>query len=215
MYDVFQVHVSAVRLVLVDRVAMKMQRASRLLLSSLFGAGGRPAWRRSRCSSAKQSPQDEPLPETRFNPLRIQMLSRNLHEQIFRGRVEKHGKREVNRSVKHLQKHKLWGRETPPLPDVQLRLPDMYGSDIDQHFHILAQKQSLPYLEAASLLLQAPLPPLPEHWAWETGWTRYGPDGAPSRVEFPDELALVFDVEVCMTEGHCPTLAVAVSPTAW
>lgn len=213
MVAVYEEHVAALTLVLVDRVDMAMQRGPRWLLSSQFG--GRPFWSRSRCSSAKQHRQDDPVPETRFNPLKIQMLSRNLHEQIFRGKVESHGVREVDRSVKHLQKHHLWARETPPLPDVQLRLPDMYGSDIDQHFRILAKKQSLPYLEAASLLLQAPLPTLPEHWAWETGWTRYGPDGAPSRVEFPDELALVFDVEVCMSQGHCPTLAVAVSPTAW
>ncbi|XP_061077488.1 DNA polymerase subunit gamma-1 [Conger conger] len=191
---------------------MAMQRGPRLL-SRLFGV--RPRCGRSRCSSAKPSPQDDPLSETRFNQLKIQMLSRNLHEQIFRGRVESQGEREVERSIQHLQKHHLWGRETPPLPDVQLRLPSMYGSDIDQHFRILAQKQSLPYLEAASELLQAPLPPVPEDWAWETGWTHYGPEGERSRVDFPDELALVFDVEVCMSEGHCPTLAVAVSPTAW
>ncbi|NWR69725.1 DPOG1 polymerase, partial [Centropus unirufus] len=34
-------------------------------------------------------------------------------------------------------------------------------------------------------------------------------------VDFPEERALVFDVEVCVADGHCPTLAVAVSPHAW
>ncbi|KAI1904109.1 hypothetical protein AGOR_G00002300 [Albula goreensis] len=192
-----------------------MQRRARLLLSGLLRGRGGTCCNTRRCSSVEQRPQCEPLSETRFNPLKIQMLSNNLHQQIFRGLEDSHGEEEVERSMRHLQKHQLWGRETPLLPDVKLRLPEMHGRDIDEHFRILAQKQSLPYLEAASLLLQFPLPPLPADWAWEAGWTRYDPDGAPSKVEFPDEQALVFDVEVCMAEGHCPTLAVAVSPTAW
>lgn len=56
---------------------------------------------------------------------------------------------------------------------------------------------------------------MPKEWAWEVGWTRYGPGGERQSVNFPDEKAIVFDVEVCMEEGHCPTLAVAVSPNAW
>uniref|UniRef100_A0A2K5W0J5 DNA polymerase subunit gamma-1 n=1 Tax=Macaca fascicularis TaxID=9541 RepID=A0A2K5W0J5_MACFA len=34
-------------------------------------------------------------------------------------------------------------------------------------------------------------------------------------VAIPEERALVFDVEVCLAEGICPTLAVAISPSAW
>ncbi|XP_036398032.1 DNA polymerase subunit gamma-1 [Megalops cyprinoides] len=188
------------------------RRVPRLLLFCLHW--GRPVRGRWRCSSAEHPAQTEPPSQTRLNPLNIQMLSRNLHEQIFRGAVESHGKEEVERSMRHLQKHDLWGRETPLLPDVELRLPHLYGDNIDEHFRILAQTQSLPYLEAASLLLKTPLPPLPVEWVWEAGWTRYDP-GMTSRVGFPEEQALVFDVEVCMSQGHCPTLAVAVSPTSW
>ncbi|NXE66319.1 DPOG1 polymerase, partial [Calcarius ornatus] len=152
--------------------------------------------------------------QRRMNPLNIQMLSRSLHEQIFRGARVRYSAEEVRRSVQHLQQHGLWGKETSTLPDVQLRLPRMYGRDIDEHFRLLAQKQSLPYLEAAEELLRCQLPPLPERWAWRLGWTRYGPQGQPEPVEFPEERALVLDVEVCVAEGHCPTLAVAVSPHA-
>uniref|UniRef100_A0A3P8XBD4 DNA polymerase subunit gamma-1 n=1 Tax=Esox lucius TaxID=8010 RepID=A0A3P8XBD4_ESOLU len=153
--------------------------------------------------------------ETRLNPLNIQMLSHNLQEQIFRGMKPDYEEEKVNRSIRHLQRHQLWGKETSLLPEVELKLPPMYGEDIDGHFRLLAQKQSLPYLEAASKLQQALLPPMPQDWVWEVGWTRYGPNGESRRVDFPDEAGLVFDVEVCMSEGHCPTLAVAVSPTAW
>lgn len=172
--------------------------------------------RRLRSSSAEPHLEQAPnFPQRRVNPLNIQMMSANLHKQIFRGLEPVYIQEDVERSIKHLQKHQLWGKEAALLPDVELKLPEMYGSDIDEHFRILAQKQSLPYLEAASLLQLTQLPPMPQTWAWEVGWSRYGPDGECKRVDFPEENALVFDVEVCMAEGHCPTLAVAVSPSAW
>ncbi|XP_030433904.1 DNA polymerase subunit gamma-1 isoform X1 [Gopherus evgoodei] len=159
--------------------------------------------------------QDSGTSQRRVNPLNIQMLSKVLHEQIFRGAQVQYSDADIQRSVEHLQKHDLWGKETSMLPDVELQLPRMYGNDLDEHFQILAQKQSLPYLEAANQLLHCEVPPMPSQWAWEVGWTQYGPNGERKAVDFPEERALVFDVEVCMAEGHCPTLAVAVSPSAW
>ncbi|XP_032476134.1 DNA polymerase subunit gamma-1 isoform X2 [Phocoena sinus] len=165
-------------------------------------------------------PPPQPVPSSeggqlRHNPLHIQMLSRGLHEQIFGHGGEMPGEAAVRRSVEHLQKHGLWGQPAAPLPDVELRLPPLYGGSLDQHFRLLAQKQSLPYLEAANLLLQAQLAPRPPSWAWAEGWTRYGPAGEAEPVAIPEERALVFDVEVCLAEGTCPTLAVAISPSAW
>uniref|UniRef100_A0A8C0XCM2 DNA polymerase subunit gamma-1 n=1 Tax=Castor canadensis TaxID=51338 RepID=A0A8C0XCM2_CASCN len=153
--------------------------------------------------------------QLRHSPLHIQMLSRGLHEQIFGPGGEKPDEAAVHRSVEHLQKHGLWGQPTVPLPDVELRLPPLKGGNLDQHFRLLAQKQSMPYLEAANLLLQAQLPPKPPSWAWAEGWTRYGPEGEAEPVAIPEERALVFDVEVCLAEGTCPTLAVAISPSGW
>ncbi|KAM3608541.1 uncharacterized protein V6R79_000733 [Siganus canaliculatus] len=170
---------------------------------------------RSFLSTETHSLQSKESTETRLNPLNIQMLSKNLHKQIFRSQEPEYREDCVKRSVLHLQKHKLWGKETSPLPEVELKLPKMYGNNIDEHFCVLAQKQSLPYLDAATQLQKAELPPMPQEWNWETGWTRYGPDGQSQKVDFPEETALVFDVEVCMSEGQCPTLAVAVSPTNW
>ncbi|XP_051546033.1 DNA polymerase subunit gamma-1 [Myxocyprinus asiaticus] len=167
------------------------------------------------CSASVKPKSQQGSDQTCLNPLNIQMLSRNLQEQIFRGQTQEYTEEDIERSIRHLEQHKLWGKEAALLPDVELKLPHMYGNDIDGHFRILAQKQSLPYLEAASQLQGAQLPRMPKEWAWEVGWTRYGADGERRRVDFPDENAIVFDVEVCMAEGHCPTLAVAVSPTAW
>ncbi|XP_025977059.2 DNA polymerase subunit gamma-1 [Dromaius novaehollandiae] len=177
------------------------------------GASGSSA---SRPQPGKAEREREPdAGQRRVNPLNIQMLSRTLHEQIFRGAEAQPSAEAVRRSVEHLRQHELWGRETSALPDVELRLPRMYGGSIDEHFRLLAQKQGLPYLEAAHELLRRPLPPRPPRWAWRLGWTRYGADGRAEAVAFPDERAVVFDVEVCLADGQCPTLAVAASPEAW
>lgn len=171
------------------------------------GDGQRP-------SQAPSSEEDGQ--QLRLNPLHIQMLSRGLHEQIFSGcGGEPPDEAAVRRSIQHLQRHGLWGQPATPMPDVQLSLPRLLGGNLDQHFRLLAQKQSMPYLEAAASLLEAQLPPQPARWAWAEGWTRYGPEGEAEPVAIPEERALVFDVEVCLSEGTCPTLALAISPSAW
>ncbi|XP_074456376.1 DNA polymerase subunit gamma-1 isoform X3 [Larus michahellis] len=152
---------------------------------SVRGCTAAHSSRPRRCTSSSSA--SCPLPENlaqepakgqrRMNPLNIQMLSKTLHEQIFRGAQVHYSAAEIQRSVKHLQRHDLWGKETSTLPDVDLQLPRMYGDNIDEHFRILAQKQKA--------------------------------------VDFPEERAVVLDVEVCVADGHCPTLAVAVSPHAW
>ncbi|XP_075714294.1 DNA polymerase subunit gamma-1 [Rhinoderma darwinii] len=153
--------------------------------------------------------------QRRMNPLNIQMLSKGLHEQIFKGSQEDYSEEDIQKSIDQLRNHELWGKETSTLQDVNLKLPKMYGSNIEEHFQILAQKQSFPYLEAANDLLQCNLPDMPQEWAWQAGWTKYTREGGKEHVDFPDERALVFDVEVCMSEGQIPTLAVAVSPQHW
>lgn len=47
------------------------------------------------------------------------------------------------------------------------------------------------------------------------GWTKYPTDGPPKQVSYPDEQALVFDVEVCVPFGKNPVLACAVGPNCW
>ncbi|XP_053320957.1 DNA polymerase subunit gamma-1 [Spea bombifrons] len=177
------------------------------------------AWRCYKCSSAsslqRESISGADTHQRRMNPLNIQMLSKGLHEQIFQGSQTSYGEEHIQKSINHLKAHDLWGQETSTVNDVELQLPKMYGSNIEEHFKILAQKQNFPYLEAANDLLQFTLPDMPQEWAWQTGWTKYTSGGGQELVDFPDERALVFDVEICMSEGRCPTLAVAVSPHCW
>uniref|UniRef100_A0A671PZJ4 Uncharacterized protein n=1 Tax=Sinocyclocheilus anshuiensis TaxID=1608454 RepID=A0A671PZJ4_9TELE len=103
------------------------------------------------CSTSVKPKSQQGSDRTRLNPLNIQMLSRNLQEQMFWGQTQEYTDEDVER---------------------KLKLPRMYGNDIDKHFYLLAQKQSLPYLDAASRLQRA----------WEVGWTRYGPGISQMRI---------------------------------
>ncbi|XP_015593399.1 DNA polymerase subunit gamma-1, mitochondrial [Cephus cinctus] len=58
------------------------------------------------------------------------------------------------------------------------------------------------------------VPEMPKEWLLQEGWTRYTKDKVES-VDYPLEEGIVFDVEVCMSEGSLPTLATAVSSKAW
>uniref|UniRef100_UPI00398F448B DNA polymerase subunit gamma-1 n=1 Tax=Pristiophorus japonicus TaxID=55135 RepID=UPI00398F448B len=194
-----------------------------LLLKRTSLAALLPKWRvtvsrwanNSTASSNPKECADHGKTQIRMNPLNIQMLSNGLHQQIFGDIQVEYLEEAIQKSIEHLKCHDLWGKEASIIPDVELQLPKMYGSNIDEHFRTLAQKQSFPYLEAANELLQCDLPEMPAEWTWAVGWTKYGLDGQTTPVDFPDDKALVFDVEVCTSEGQCPTLAAAVSPSAW
>ncbi|XP_075555319.1 DNA polymerase gamma, catalytic subunit tam [Dermacentor variabilis] len=152
----------------------------------------------------------------RFNPIGVQMLSPALHRQVFGGVCDKLDREAVDRSVRHLKEQKLWGHTTTPLPDVDFKLPPLLGSDLEEHFLELGRRYSKDYRLAAEALSAMTLPRLPPRWNFAPGWTKYHNDGRDAIVvDYPDETSLVFDVEVCVREGHFPTLATAASGDCW
>ena len=94
---------------------------------------------------------------------------------------------------------------------------------MDQHFHKLGMNCAEPYLSLATSFAQANIPPKPERWLCESGWTRYcktkHDDGTVQivgeKIVVPDEEMLCFDVEVMWKQSPFPVMACAVSPTAW
>lgn len=54
-----------------------------------------------------------------------------------------------------------------------------------------------------------------QEWILTPGWIRYHPVKGPQLIDYPDEDALVFDVEVCVTVGPKPVLACAVGEKYW
>lgn len=104
---------------------------------------------------------------------------------------------------------------TDTLPDVDLQLPLLRGSNLEEHFYEIGREQSKEYLDLIQFLLKANIPKLPIEWSSQSGWTKYDSNGEAHAVPYPEEHILVFDVEVCMSEGSAPTLACAVSSKHW
>ena len=158
------------------------------------------------------------LQQDRYNSLDIQMLSKSLHDQIFGCQNGETDHEQLTKSVEHLSKHRLYGRSKTSVPDVDFKLPPLRGSNIEEHFKIIAKEQTQSYFEMAERLSKACLPPRPKEWSFEPGWTRYYDDGESvvgMPVDYPDGDVMVFDVEVCVNEGQFPTLAVLATPDCW
>ena len=155
--------------------------------------------------------------ETVFNPCGIQMISKSLHQQTFRSSTKRNqvSKEVLAKVEKHLVAHNLWGRTTPALPNVDLKLPPLCGKNLDDHFRKIADKQCKNYRNSLIELISKPIPSMPKIWQFYPGWIQYDKEGNFKSVEFPEEDAYIFDVEVCVKEGHLPTLATAVSNNHW
>lgn len=167
--------------------------------------------------------------EVRRNEINIQMLSENIHRKIFKNldNVNKLSTNDLLNSEtekkttpieeiqKHLEKHGLWNIDIPYIKDVDFKLPELFGNNIDEHFRKLATDQVSDYIKIADELVSCSAPERPSSWVYEAGWTKYDEKGNPSKVAFPEENAIVFDIEVLVPEGPYPTMATAVSPKYW
>ncbi|KAH8400544.1 hypothetical protein KR222_006186, partial [Zaprionus bogoriensis] len=154
------------------------------------------------------------------NLVKVQMISANLHRQIFPQATRLYSEQERAAAQQYraeLQRHGIDVESTTPVPDVELRLPPLRGDNIEEHFHAIAKEQVAPYESLLLPLVEcAQLPAKPRRWAFYAGWTAYNPvDGTATPVERPLEQGLVFDVEVCVREGSAPVLATAVSTKRW
>ena len=156
---------------------------------------------------------------TRFSSLKIQMLSDSLRNQVFvDAKVKNLSKENVDKVYNHLYEHKIDIKTRSPkvLPDFDFKLPSLLGSTIDEHFKKIAEKQIAPLLELSDLVCRSNIPKKPSKWVLQSGWSKYSSNNnSIESVAAPDELALIFDVEVLMSEGGFPIMATAMSPTAW
>lgn len=94
-------------------------------------------------------------------------------------------------------------------------MPPLSGTNIQEHFYEIAKQQSEPYRRLVDSFIKTDIPLMPKTWKMVEGWTRYDRNGVAISVPYPDDNALVFDIEVCMREGSAPTLACAVGENYW
>ncbi|XP_052744548.1 DNA polymerase subunit gamma-1, mitochondrial isoform X2 [Bicyclus anynana] len=152
--------------------------------------------------------------EFRVNELNIQMISRNIYEQLFKGSAANIDSRVITSCQDDLKRHGIDFQNITHAPDVELKLPELKGKDLLEHFYTIGNEQSAPYKELLKVLSLCLLPPLPKEWLKQGGWTRYSKEQT-QLVPWPPDDALILDVEVLMSAGKRPTLACAVSPEAW
>lgn len=154
----------------------------------------------------------------RRNQLGVQLLSPKLHSQVF-----KHATFPappdiyVQIAKNHLTKHNLDPAQSSTHPPVSFTLPPLEGNDLDSHFYAIGSKIAEPYLSQSKKLASLTLPPPPEDWVIQSGWTKYwtGNDGLHESIDYPNEEMLVFDVETLPNESPYAIMACAASPTAW
>lgn len=155
--------------------------------------------------------------EYRENEMKIQMLSKSLYKQIFKGSPQQKVADDnlINKYTRDLLRHGIKVGESPKLPDVNLKLPPFEGKNIEDHFLKIATDQSESYLKLIiSMCEMKNVPDFPTEWSTATGWTFYHKNG-PRSVPFPNEAAMIFDIEVCMKAGSAPTLACALGMNGW
>ncbi|XP_050672846.1 DNA polymerase subunit gamma-1, mitochondrial [Leptidea sinapis] len=157
---------------------------------------------------------DSVCDEFRINDVNIQMVSKNIFEQLFGGSSVAIDPNVIKSCQDHLLSHGINYKQYSHLPDVVINLPKLEGKDIEEHFYNIGEKQCAPYRKLLQILSTCNLPELPKEWSKNKGWSQYTSDG-PRSVPCPSDDALIFDVEVLMSAGKRPTLACAVSPTAW
>ncbi|EDW13493.1 DNA polymerase subunit gamma-1, mitochondrial [Drosophila mojavensis] len=154
------------------------------------------------------------------NLVKVQMISQNLHAQLFPQSKREYSEAEHLAAKAYnaeLLRHGIDVTSTSPIPDVELKLPPLRGRNIEEHFHSIAEEQVAPYKTLLQALIACKeLPAKPKRWAFHAGWTAYDPvSGTATPVAQPLETGIIFDVEVCVRAGNDPVMATAVSTKRW
>ncbi|VDB83211.1 unnamed protein product [Peniophora sp. CBMAI 1063] len=165
--------------------------------------------------------REEPQPlRTKRNEVGVQLLSRRLHEQIFKNvSFPPPDARYVRIAQDHLQMHGLDRTQGSVLPDIGFTLPALQGNNLDEHFHRIGAHAAEPWLSLSKRLVDMELQPQPEEWDVRSGWTKYHhhADGSSysEPVDYPPEEMLVFDVETIPGYSPWAVMATAVTPSGW
>lgn len=100
--------------------------------------------------------------EFRVNEVNIQMISKNIYEQLFKTPSQSVDPDVIKSCQNNLLKHGIDYQKCSHLPDVELKLPKLEGNDIVEHFYNIGEKQSAPYRELLQRLATSELPPMPK-----------------------------------------------------
>lgn len=151
----------------------------------------------------------------RYNEIGVQQISGRVHQQVFPNRSTAPRDDLVELSRRHLEQHELLGKNQDNTSPVDVDVPSLHGTSLDEHFQRIAQDASEPYLQYAKQFVNATTPQRPRKWVRRSGWTKYNLDMTTEEVDAPQEEMLSFDVETMWKESPFAVMACAASPTAW
>ncbi|KAG6845692.1 hypothetical protein H0H87_004953 [Tephrocybe sp. NHM501043] len=159
------------------------------------------------------------------NELGVQLLSKKLHSQIFRNvSFPSPDPSFVHIAREHLEMHGLDPAQGSVLPDTAFTLPPLQGSNLLEHFHRIGSHAAQPWLGLAKSFAPSHLPPQPDDWEMQSGWTKYYycSDGSSysEHVPYPmhdgkPEETFTFDVETMPNYHPFAIMACAASPNGW
>ncbi|KAI6660023.1 DNA polymerase subunit gamma-1 isoform X1 [Oopsacas minuta] len=156
--------------------------------------------------------------DVRVNQFNIQLLPQYIRDHIFGpqpGNQEDINSELVDKAKEHLTSHEIDFTKGSIIKDVpKPSLVELRSDNIKEHFDSIAYTMLQPYLYLVDKLCNCQIPEPPAEWKLTPGWIKYG-SNEPVKIMYPDESALVIDVETCMAVGPDPVLATAVSPTCW
>ena len=110
--------------------------------------------------------------QRRLNPLGIQMISSSLQKKLFPSEPI-YSKTNVDKSRKHLKEFGLDLSKNEILDDIEFELPPLKNSDLNEHFRLIADEQSAPYVKLIRQMLKPQIPQQPKSWANRKGWTKF------------------------------------------
>ncbi|KAJ7583649.1 gamma DNA-directed DNA polymerase [Mycena floridula] len=176
-------------------------------------------------NTVESSSQDE-LRHVKRNAAGVQLLSRSLHNQVFKNcSFPTPPQTFTNIALQHLKENDLQPSQSSTLPSTEFTLPQLQGSNLLEHFHRIGSASSEPYFSLARTFASTEIPPQPESWdIVSPGWTKYiyESDGSSytEPVPYPmhdgqPEQILSFDIETMPKYHLFPIMACAVTPNGW
>lgn len=158
-----------------------------------------------------------PKPEKRYKKKEVKEV---------RDTKEMKAKRDINQikrelekiSLQHLADNGLLNQKTSVPEHLDIEIPPILGNSLDEHFQKIGKLMCEPYLDICNEFLAFKPTKFSEFKypiQMQSGWTKYTPDKAPEKVDFPTDKAIVFDVETLPLETEFAIMATAVSADAW
>jgi DNA polymerase gamma 1 len=97
-----------------------------------------------------------------------------LHKQLFSSVGEPiYSENNIEKSKNHLQQFDLGLNESEIIENIEFDLPQLESQNLNEHFEIIARKQSKPYVELIYQLIKGNIPTQPTEWKYTKGWTKF------------------------------------------